>query len=1139
MRILLRSTIVGIGLATLLLSPSHVLGQGLVRQTMLTSPGQKCNTNFGGALAVGDLNGDGYGDVVVAQTNNNYYLDSGVVVYYSLGNNLDAPVALRAGGGEVVVGDVNHDGIKDLIIVDSRSIAVFYGRRQRLTQDDDADWTYSQTQGFTNYMYTHFVDIVDLNADAIDDLIVGSARENRALVFYGSRAGLPVGHAPSTVIQLPDPVATQIENGQEERYSVTGLLGYSVARDSTVCAGTSCAVQFAIGVPGARYDANRDGYFNFEENYGVVWVGFRNQILSGDKVRWAKFGTTVAYAGDVNGDGATELLASSLATPSLTTSPKVFLYLGRTQEDPLFGKVNIAYAWAVEETRSRNPDSWSGRTFGQALASAGDINGDGYADIVIGDPRFDTYGGRTQAAVGYWGRAYVWYGGPSTPENPAGLRANPTPDTADLILEGGASSGGFGTSFAAGDINGDGFTDLVVGDPRGGKYCENVSTGEWSFSDSGNVWVYYSDFAPPDTDKDGVPNSRDNCPKIANSDQSDTDGDNVGDACDNCRMIANPDQDDGDRDGSGNACDVCPHDATNDADGDGICTGSGFLPPKVGSLDNCPTVANVDQLDDDRDGWGNACDNCRMIANHDQYDTDGDGFGNSCDPDDDNDGVPDYLDPYPSNPRVCGDTDLDGCDDCTIGTDGFGPVSDSSPLNDGPDTDADGICNVRDNCVNIPNPRQEDSDGDGIGNACNGLIDADGDDWADSRDNCPHVSNPLQEDSNRDGIGDSCSWDLRISHPLFLPIELTQGIQDGGNTVRLVAGKPTYARVHLDKGNPLAPYYNKLAPITRVTGELTIRSRSGDILFGPYRPIRGRYVTVDGQSQREVAVSSTADPGAAAASVSDTLNFYIPPSAVQPHSFDDSVLVHVRVWSDDFTDNWPANNEFSVMFYPISFPDLNVMFVPVYNHSDFGDACRIPDWNDFWDTAPLTRKLLPYPKLNVWKLENIEITYDPTDNPVKGAALWDKLWWANFFTDDPADGMKYFGLVCGNVYPPVSRNGSQSGMGMGDQAWAYRGYAGQNHMVHELTHTLLGISHAPDCSSYSPHYDGYPNSSGRLVDIGFDGEQLFLRSPGRVLYTPSDPWLAYDYMSYCGGQSGEAPQWISAYVLRELLLHPW
>ncbi|GEM_PF-4835780 len=65
-----------------------------------------------------------------------------------------------------------------------------------------------------------------------------------------------------------------------------------------------------------------------------------------------------------------------------------------------------------------------------------------------------------------------------------------------------------------------------------------------------------------DTDGDGVPDSKDNCPAKANKDQNDNDKDGVGDACDNCLSIANPDQKDSDNDGSkglgGDACDIDP-----------------------------------------------------------------------------------------------------------------------------------------------------------------------------------------------------------------------------------------------------------------------------------------------------------------------------------------------------------------------------------------------------------------------------------------------------------------------------------------------------------------------------------------------------------------------------------------------------
>jgi hypothetical protein len=79
-----------------------------------------------------------------------------------------------------------------------------------------------------------------------------------------------------------------------------------------------------------------------------------------------------------------------------------------------------------------------------------------------------------------------------------------------------------------------------------------------------------------------------------------------------------------------------------------------------------------------------------------QADTDGDGIVDIMDPDDDNDGVPDGADVSPLDPDRCSDVDMDGCDDCSVGTDDFGPLSDQSTFNDGPDHDADGICDEGD-----------------------------------------------------------------------------------------------------------------------------------------------------------------------------------------------------------------------------------------------------------------------------------------------------------------------------------------------------------------------------------------------------------------------------------------------------------
>ena len=238
----------------------------------------------------------------------------------------------------------------------------------------------------------------------------------------------------------------------------------------------------------------------------------------------------------------------------------------------------------------------------------------------------------------------------------------------------------------------------------------------------------------------------------------DADNDLICNENDNCPNVANVDQIDSDNDGIGDVCDNCPNDPENDIDGDGFCA----------DIDNCITTYNPSQSDIDSDNVGDVCDNCVDTYNPNQTDQDDDGIGDECDSctDTDNDGwgdsgftnntCPDDNCPLLANPSQT-DTDNDGigdeCDPCTDSdADGFYDADFPSPF-----------CE-RDNCPELYNPDQLDADLDGIGDICDNCIntpnvsqdDTDGDSFGDVCDNCPIVVNVLQEDIDFDLVGDSC-----------------------------------------------------------------------------------------------------------------------------------------------------------------------------------------------------------------------------------------------------------------------------------------------------------------------------------------------------------------------------------------------
>lgn len=249
--------------------------------------------------------------------------------------------------------------------------------------------------------------------------------------------------------------------------------------------------------------------------------------------------------------------------------------------------------------------------------------------------------------------------------------------------------------------------------------------------------------------------------EVADGGVLDTDGDGVPDTTDNCPTVANPGQADFDSDGLGDVCDP-------DDDNDGVAD----------ATDNCPAVANPGQANLDGDALGDACDpdddgdgindgvdNCPSAQNADQANLDGDALGDVCDPDDDGDGI------------------ADGSDNCPVVANANQANLDGDALGDAcdPDDDGDGVADGTDNCPLVANPGQQDANGNGLGDACDG--DDDGDGVLDGVDNCPSVSNANQADTNADGVGDACTHDLAV-------LDIVQPV-----TVTLTAKKPEQLKI--------------------------------------------------------------------------------------------------------------------------------------------------------------------------------------------------------------------------------------------------------------------------------------------------------------------------------------------------------
>jgi len=404
----------------------------------------------------GDVNGDGYADLLVGAPlySGEVYRSGSAFLFRGTFNGLESTPYWTAGGevqgngfGESAAsaGDVNCDGFDDVIIgapnydKNNGKVYVYHGSLNGLSQDPA--WTYTgavrdillgfSVAGLGNVNKDTF------NGKSCDDVIVGvryfsdgQASEGAAFVFHGSPDGLSL--EPDLILQ---------EN-------VAGAqLGFAVS-----AAGDLNKDGYADAAVGAPY------LYETEKDQGGLFVYYGSASGLQLTPRWmvrgglpgAKLGFSVSAAGDVNGDEYDDLAAGAPGWDDALGA--VFVYYGSwSGPGPVadwshFGaEVNIGYGEAVTGVGEVNGDEYDdllvgvsrysndqgeegaiyvhhgGKAgpaenpgwlaegdkavtdFGAWVAGAGDVNGDGLADLAVGAPLY-------KSILVVMGRAFVYHG---------------------------------------------------------------------------------------------------------------------------------------------------------------------------------------------------------------------------------------------------------------------------------------------------------------------------------------------------------------------------------------------------------------------------------------------------------------------------------------------------------------------------------------------------------------------------------------------------------------------------------------------------------------------------------------------------------------------------------------------------------
>lgn len=401
------------------------------------------------------------------------------------------------------IGDVNNDGLDDFAFSAPMSgfggtVFVVYGANNGYgIEMDMANLNGSngfQIDGvdFGDHIGFDIAAAGDVNNDGFDDILISSTDSDYAGTNTGS-AYVVFGKATSNAatLDLNDINGTNGFRVDGEASNVD--FGYSVASAGDI--NNDGFDDIIVGAYSSNYTGNVGSgatYIVFGKAAGFTSVMNVNSLNGTNGFRlvdgsiYEGLGYSVSGLGDINGDGFDDIIIGAASARSNSNNASGSSYV-------LFGKStgftnNLDLTTMTASDGFKFDGTYIFDSSGWSVSSAGDVNGDGLADIIIGAVGTDFNGSQSGSAYVIFGKAsgYVFNNDLSDLNGTDGFRIDGTGNPISNVAGYGNRIGEVVRS--AGDINGDGFDDLIVGSVG----------GDYNGTKSGSVYIIYGkagDFA--------------------------------------------------------------------------------------------------------------------------------------------------------------------------------------------------------------------------------------------------------------------------------------------------------------------------------------------------------------------------------------------------------------------------------------------------------------------------------------------------------------------------------------------------------------------------------------------------------------------------------------------------------------------